>query len=104
MPMAQQAFQYVAPNGVIVDGIPTEGMEVRAASGRHIGRFNGLVLDPAQQCVRYVVVRPSGQLARATLLPFSIVRLDVDHGEIEIDVDDREIRKFRDFSLDEVLR
>ena len=101
--MAEPMFQYIAPTDVIVDGITTEGMDVLAATGRRIGRFNGVVLDPTQQCVRYVVVRPSGVASKTTLLPFSGVRLDVDHRAIEIDIDDQELHKFRNFSLDEVL-
>jgi hypothetical protein len=100
--MPQPAFQYVAPEGVIVDGIPTEGMTVRAATGQRLGRFSGFVLDPAEQCLRYIVVRAS-RLSTKTLLPFSVVRIDADHRAIEIDVDDQELRRFRGFSLDSLM-
>jgi hypothetical protein len=101
--MPQPTFQYIAPEGVIVDGIPTEGMTVRAATGQRLGRFSGFVLDPAEQCVRYIVVRASRLSGKNTLLPFSVVRMDADHRAIEIDVDEQELRLFRGFSLDALM-
>ena len=78
-------------------------MTVWAATGRRIGRFNGFVLDPAEQCVRYVAVCASRFSGKTTLLPFSGVRIDADRHAIEVDVDDQELQRFRGFSLDSVM-
>ncbi len=86
-----------------VDGIPGENLVVRAADGRVLGRFRGLVIDPIDQHLRFLVVCATGWFGRTTLVPASSPRLDLDGCAIEIDAADSDVSLLRDLTLRKAL-
>jgi sporulation protein YlmC with PRC-barrel domain len=98
--MPQPAFHYLSPEGVVVEGVSTQGMMVWAATGRRIGRLRGFILDAAHQRIRYLVVRASVLSRKMTLLPLSMARIDIGRRAIEVDLDDGELERFSRLPLD----
>lgn len=96
-------FKYIAPDDVVIDGIPAAGMTICAATGRAIGRLRGFIVDAAEEQIRYLVVRGTGLFSKTSLLPFATPRLDSEHGTIEVDVSDQELCQLRNFSPDALL-
>ena len=99
--MATPKLQYFEKAQVA--GIPGESLVVRAANGRVLGRFCGLVIDPLDQHLRFLVVRATGWFGRTTLVPASSPRLDLDGCAIEIDTADREVLLLRNLTLRKAL-
>jgi len=101
--MTRSTFRYIAPAEAAIEGVPTEGMTIRAATGRAIGQLRGFVVDATREHIQYLVVRRSGLFAKTTLLPFSTPRVDLDRRSIELDINDQELWQLRDFSPDALL-
>ncbi|HVH27680.1 MAG TPA: PRC-barrel domain-containing protein [Vicinamibacterales bacterium] len=101
--MPASTFKYIAAAGVAIEGVPTEGMTIRAATGRALGRLGGFIVDAAEQHIRYFVVRRPGLFGKTGVLPFSIPRVDLDGRAIEIDVNDQELRQLRNLSPDALI-
>ena len=99
----RSTFRYIAPAEVEIEGFPTEGMTIRAATGRALGRLRGFIVDATEQHIRYLVVRGSGLFAKPTLLPFSTPRVDFDRRTIEVEVSDQELWQLRNFSPEALL-
>ena len=97
--MTPSPFRYVAPEAVAIEGVPTEGMTIRAATGHTLGRLRGFIVDAAQEHIRYLVVR-SGLLGKQRLVPFSTPRFDLERRAIEIDVNDHELWQLRNLTPD----
>ena len=95
-------FQLIEPAGVVIDGQPSDGMTIRVA-GRTLGRLCGFIVEPAQQQIRYLVVRASGLFGRSTLVPFAEPRVDVEHRAIEVDIDEGVLRQLRHFTPEQLL-
>jgi hypothetical protein len=98
----ESAFQLIEPDDVIIDGLPSAGMTIRAA-GRPLGRLSGFVIDRAEQEIRYMVVRAAGLFTRSQLVPFRTPRVDVEGHAIDLDIDDRELRQLRNFTPEQLL-
>jgi len=96
-------FQYVAPDDVVIEGIPAAGMTICAATGRALGRLRGFIIDAAEQHIRYLVVRGSGLFAETRLLPFSLPQVDFNRRVIEIDVSDQQLWQLRHFTPQALL-
>ena len=86
-----------------VAGIPGESLTVRVANGRVLGRFRGLIIDPFNQHLRYLVIRASGWFGKTTLVPAFSPRIDVAARAIEIDADDNDLLAVQNFTLDKAL-
>ena len=86
-----------------VAGIPGETLTVRAANGRVLGRFRGLIIDPVTQHLRYLVVRTAGWFGKTTLVPAYSPRLDMAGRAIEIDANDEDLSTVHDFTLQKAL-
>ena len=86
-----------------VAGIPGKSITVRAANGRVLGRFRGLIMDPINQRLRYLVVRASGWFGKTTLVPADSPRIDLAGRAIEIDVNDYELWAVHNFTLQKAL-
>jgi hypothetical protein len=86
-----------------VAGIPGKNMTVRAANGRVLGRFRGLMIDPINQHLRYLVVRASGWFGKTTLVPAYSPRIDWAGRAIEIDANDHDLWTVRNFTLQKAL-
>ena len=82
-----------------VAGIPGEALTVRAANGRVLGRFWGLIIDPVTQHLRYLVVRTAGWFGETMLVPAYVPRLDVAGRAIEIDANDDDLSTVHNFTL-----
>jgi hypothetical protein len=96
-------FQYIAPDEVIIEGVPATEMTICAATGRAIGRLRGFIVDATERHIRYLVVRGSGLFAKTTLLPFSMPRVDFDSRTIRVDVTDQQLWQLRDFTPETLL-
>jgi hypothetical protein len=96
-------FQYVAPDDVVIEGIPAAGMTICAATGRALGRLRGFIIDAAEQHIRYLVVRGSWLFAETRLLPFSLPQVDFNRRVIEIDVSDQQLWQLRHFTPQALL-
>ena len=86
-----------------VAGIPGESITVRVANGRVLGRFSGLIFDPVNQHLRYLVVRASGWFGQTTLVPVDSPRIDLADRAIEIDLNDNDLWTVRNFTLQKAL-
>ena len=100
----RSSFEYLEPEGIVIEGRPAAGMTIQAATGRAVGRLAGFIVDAAEQHIRYVVVRGSGLFAKKTrLLPFSMPRVDFDRRTIEIDVSEQQLWQLRNFTPEALL-
>jgi len=95
------SLQYFEPAQVA--GIPGEITTVRLANGRVLGRFRGLIIDPINQHLRYLVVRASGWFGKTTLVPVGSPRIDLAGRAIEIDVNDDDLWAVHNFTLQKAL-
>ena len=86
-----------------VAGIPGKSITVRVANGRVLGRFRGLIIDPVNQHLRYLVVRASGWFGKTTLVPASSPRIDVAGRAIEIEADENDLWTVHNFTLQKAL-
>jgi hypothetical protein len=96
--MPLSPFRFIEPAQVAIEGVSTEDMTVRAATGRKLGRLCGFIVDAAEQQIRYFVVRRPGLFGKQRLLPFAMPRVDLDRRAIEIDVNDQQLLQLRDLS------
>ena len=86
-----------------VAGIPGNSITVRVADGRVLGRFRGVIIDPINQHLRYLVVRASGWFGKTTLVPVDSPRVDLAGRAIEIDVNDNDLWTVHNFTLEKAL-
>lgn len=86
-----------------IAGLPGESLIVRTATGRVLGRLRGLIIDPVNQHLRYLVVRASGLFSKATLVPAVTPRVDFEDRAIEVDVHDEDLRAVHNLTLDKAL-
>ena len=101
--MPASTFEYIAAANVAIEGVPTEEMTIRAATGRALGRLGGFLVDAAEQHIRYFVVRRPGLFGKRGVLPFSTPRVDLERRAISIDVDDQELWQLRNLSPDVLI-
>ena len=86
-----------------VAGIPGESLTVRLADGRVLGRFRGLIIDPPNERLQYLVVRAWGLFGKTTLVPAYSPRLDLAGGAIEIDANDNDLWPLHNLTLQKAL-
>ena len=86
-----------------VAGVPCERMIVRLADGRVLGRFRGLVIDPFNEHLRYLVVRARGWFGKTTLVPAYSPRIDFAGRAIEIDANDDDLTAVHNLTLEKAL-
>ena len=86
-----------------IAGLPGESLVVRTATGRVLGRLRGLIIDPMNQHLRYLVVRASGLFSQATLVPAVTPRVDFDDRAIEVDVEEMDLRAVHNLRLHKAL-
>ena len=86
-----------------VAGIPGKSLTVRLANGRVLGRFRGLIIDPINEHLRYLVVRTWGWFGKTTLVPAYVPRIDLAGRAIEIDANDDDLWTVHDFTLQKAL-
>lgn len=86
-----------------IAGLPGEKLIVRTATGRVLGHLRGLIIDPMNQHLRYLVVRASGWFSKATLVPAVTPRVDLEDRAIEIDVQDMDLWAVQNLTLHQAL-
>jgi|SRR5918995_4609626 hypothetical protein len=99
--MERPALQYFETAQVV--GIPAKGITVRLANGRVLGRFRGLIIDPLNDHLRYLVVRAWGLFGKTTLVPAYCPRLDLADRAIEIDANDNDLWPVHNLTLQKAL-
>ena len=65
-----------------------EPLDVCTQTGTKIGTFDGVVVDPVERRVRYLVVDRGLVFHKRCLIPMAEARVDAAHHELRIDVDD----------------
>jgi hypothetical protein len=74
------------------------GVEVRDRSDGKIGRFDGIVIDPAERRVRYLVVDNERFLTHQRyLLPLDATHVDIEHKTLCVDADQRDLTFYEEF-------
>jgi hypothetical protein len=74
-----------------------EPLDVRTQAGVKIGTFDGVIVDPAQRRVRYLVVDRGGFFHKRCLIPMPSARVDAEHHALSIDVDDADSQEWQRF-------
>ena len=64
-----------------------EPLDVRTQAGVKIGTFDGVIVDPAERRVRYLVVDRGRFFQKRCLIPMPSTRIDAEHHSLNIDVD-----------------
>ena len=65
-----------------------EPLDVRTQTGIRIGTIDGVIVDPVERRVRYLVVDRGRVFHKRCLIPMPAARVDAAHHELQIDVDD----------------
>jgi hypothetical protein len=74
-----------------------EPLDVRTQAGTKIGTFDGVIVDPAERRVRYLVVDRGRVFHKRCLIPMPAARLDAEHHALRIDVDDTDPKVWEQF-------
>ena len=74
-----------------------EPLDVRTQAGVKIGTFDGVIVDPAQRRVRYLVVDRGRFFHQRCLIPMPSTRVDAEHHSLNIDVDDADSQEWQQF-------
>jgi sporulation protein YlmC with PRC-barrel domain len=68
------------------------------SEGRRVGRLDGIIIDPAQRRVRYLVVDDSGFFKHHRyLLPLAPTRVDTERPALRVDIDSADLTRCEDF-------
>jgi hypothetical protein len=81
-----------------------EDVQVRHREHGTIGRLDGIVIDPAEQRVRYLVVDNERFLGRRYLMPLDAAQLDVEHHALWVDCDDAAFTIYEEFDREDFRR
>jgi hypothetical protein len=71
--------------------------DVRTEAGIKIGTFDGVIIDPAQRRVRFLVVDRGRFFHERCLIPMPAARVDAEHHSLSIDVDDADPQEWQRF-------
>ena len=74
-----------------------ELLHVRTQEGIKIGTFDGVIVDPAQRRIRYLVVDRGLFFHERCLIPMPSARVDAEHHSLSIDVDEADPREWQRF-------
>src|ERR1700687_3798675 len=74
-----------------------EPLDVRIRGGIKIGTFDGVIVDPAERRVRYLVVDRGRLCQERCLIPMPSARVDAEHHSLSIDVDDADSQEWQHF-------
>jgi sporulation protein YlmC with PRC-barrel domain len=78
-----------------------EGIEIRNRNDGKIGRLDGVVIDPAEGRVCYLVVDNERVLRHQRyLLPLDAAQVDIEHRALCVDADDADLRECEEFDQD----
>jgi PRC-barrel domain protein len=74
-----------------------EHLDVRTRAGNKIGTFDGVIVEPTERRVRYIVVDRGRILHHRCLIPMPDARLDAEHHALSLDVDDADASDWQQF-------
>ena len=74
-----------------------EPLDVRTQTGAKIGTFDGVIVDPTERRVRYLVVDRGRVFHKRCLIPLPAARIDSEHHELRIDVDETDPKTWEQF-------
>ncbi len=75
-----------------------DAVDVRTREDARIGRFDGVIVEPAERRVRYLVVDRGGRfIHHRYLMPLLPMRVDSDHHALRLEVDDVEADEWQAF-------
>ena len=72
-------------------------LDVLSRAGIKIGRFDGVIVDPAERRVRYLVVDRGSLSHERCLIPLPSVCIDAEHHEMRLDIDDDDPSEWQHF-------
>ena len=79
---------YINASQVETSDQDLSGFEVITSAGKRLGEFDGLIVDPPERRIRFLVVHRNGLFGqRRLLVPMSATRLDVDHRALQVDLE-----------------
>jgi sporulation protein YlmC with PRC-barrel domain len=103
-------LRYIDASHVETSDQDLAGFDVITAAGKKLGEFDGLIVDPPERRIRYLVVhRKSLFRERRLLVPMSAARLDVDQRAVQVELESGddcpafEAHAFAEFSDDDVV-
>ncbi len=73
-----------------------EPLDVRI-QGEKIGTFDGVIVDPAQRRVRFLVVDRGRFFHKRCLIPMPSARIDTEHHSLNIDLDNADAQEWPRF-------
>ncbi len=74
-----------------------EPLDVRTQAGTKIGTFDGVIVDPVERRVRYLVVDRGRFFHSRCLIPMPAARIDAQHHALSIDIDDADSQAWEQF-------
>jgi len=88
-----------------------EPLDVRTRSDLKLGTFDGVVVDPAARCVRYLVIDRGRFFHERRLIPLMPTRIDSKHHALRLEVDNVDpaewpifdTRRYPPFSDDDLI-
>jgi hypothetical protein len=72
-------------------------LDVCTEGGTKIGTFDGVIIDPAERRVCYLVVDKGRWFQERCLIPMPSARVDTEHNALSIDVDDADSEEWQRF-------
>jgi len=108
--LSSPRLRYVDAHHVESPAHDLSGFDVITLAGKKLGEFDGLIVDPPERQIRYLVVHRNGWFgARRLLVPMSSAHLDVDDRAVRVEVESDadcqafEARDFPRFSDDDLV-
>jgi len=98
---ATAPLRYLGPDHAKIAGERCEGMTIRSATGRALGRVQGFIVDPVARRLKYFVVRTSGLLGLTgddRLVPITAARVNLEERAIELLADQDDLDRTDRFS------
>ncbi len=93
---AATRLRYIDPSHL--DGPLLRPLDVRARADTTIGTFDGVVVDPAERRVHYLVVDRGWRFKpNRRLIPLSVASVDGEHNVLRLAVDDVDADDWQEF-------
>ena len=80
------------------------GFDVLTATGRKLGAFDGLIVDPPERAIKFAVVDGGGAASQRLLVPLTLAQIDLRRKALQVDLDSDkdcaavDVREFPEYS------
>src|SRR5436305_11378381 len=74
-----------------------EHLDVTTRAGNRIGTFDGVLVEPSERRVRYLVVDRGRFFHQRCLIPLPDARIDAEHHAISLDVEEADAAEWQRF-------